>query len=391
MLLISAAQRAVATTIAREVAARLASVTDRDGAAAATRRPGTRSDHAGQAQLYAALHDREPRAGWDATGHRLLENAVTKAGSAGLFSGGLAGLGVAAVLLRGRTGRYRGLLEKLDAAVVPIADHDLINGTAGAGVYALLRGRPPAIVAVTAALAEAAAGDPPFFVPPHRVPPAWSLPEGYVDCGLAHGAAGPVALLALLTEQGKQADLSAEHAERPEVRTRALTRAADWLLDAAETDEWGIAWPAGLAGDDRMPSPRRASWCYGVPGIARALWLAGRALDEPHHQSVARDAMTALLDASDAWGLDSSPNLCHGIAGLLLVTAAFAADDARFAPAAEDLLDRLVDAFDPSLPLGFDVTGPGLLTGAAGIALTLLTVTGDSPADDPALRPFLVG
>jgi hypothetical protein len=43
---------------------------------------------------------------------------------------------------------------------------------------------------------------------------------------------------------------------------------------------------------------------------------------------------------------------------------------------------------EPKMPLGFDTDGAGLLTGAAGVALTLLTATGDSPG--PAARPFLV-
>jgi hypothetical protein len=271
-------------------------------------------------------------------------------------------------------------LAKVDGAIDRVENHvenhDLIEGTTGVGVYLLMRPLPARRQAVVGALAKAAAGDPPFHVPPHRVPPAWALPQGYADCGLAHGAAGPLALLALLSE---------EHAEVP---AGTLARIADWLLDVAHTDEWGIAWPAGVAGRDRLPSPRRASWCYGVPGIARALWLAGRALNEPGYQSVAREAMTALLDHPEAWGIGASPDLCHGLGGLLLVTGAFAADDARFGAAVGDLLDRVLGAFDPDLPLGFATGGEGLLTGAAGVALALLTVTGDAPG--PAARPFLV-
>ncbi|GAA4489040.1 hypothetical protein GCM10023191_019210 [Actinoallomurus oryzae] len=359
------------------MAARLASGGTPDGTAAG---PGRRPDHVGRAHLYAALHRLEPEAGWDRIGHRFLEGGLTTAGPAGLFNGGLAGLGVAAALLKGPTGRYGNLLAKVDGAIDRVENHvenhDLMEGTTGVGVYLLMRPLPERRRAVVGALAKAAAGDPPFHVPPHRVPPAWALPQGYADCGLAHGAAGPLALLALLSE---------EHTEVP---AGTLARIADWLLDVAHTDEWGIAWPAGVAGRDRLPSPRRASWCYGVPGIARALWLAGRALNEPGYQSVAREAMTALLDHPEAWGIGASPDLCHGLGGLLLVTGAFAADDERFGTAVGDLLDRVLGAFDPDLPLGFATGGEGLLTGAAGVALALLTVTGDAPG--PAARPFLV-
>ncbi|MGW4965555.1 hypothetical protein ACWEPL_50745 [Nonomuraea sp. NPDC004186] len=60
------------------------------------------------------------------------------------------------------------------------------------------------------------------------------------------------------------------------------------------------------------------------------------------------------------------------------MTATFAG--AEFGSAVEGLFDRLCAAYDSRLPLGFDVSGPGLLNGAAGIALALLAVTDDLEA-----------
>ncbi|MET7328848.1 lanthionine synthetase LanC family protein [Nonomuraea sp. NPDC005650] len=347
----------------------------------------------GLVPLYAALDGLAPNSEWDVSGHHILKDGTFTGpgGTAGLFSGGLAGFGVAAALMGRRAGRYGKVLGRLDAAVGPVAGHDLIDGTAGAGVYLLMRSPSAGLEAVARELARGASACPPF--PMRRIPPGWSVGDGYADCGLAHGVAGPLAVLSLLSGH-------AEEIARPAVETLA-----EWLLGAAVRDQWGTAWPAGVDGAQAYPSPRRASWCYGVPGVARALWLAGEALDEPRYRRAARDAMAELLDAPDGWGLDSL-GVCHGLAGLMLMTATFvtgatgdelgaagdgfgaagdgfgAAGDGfgaagdGFGAAVELLFDRVCAAYDSRLPLGFDVAGPGLLNGAAGIALALLAVTG---------------
>ena len=398
MLLIDEHRRAAALAIAQETAARIAT----QGTMSPVTSPSTPQrpaqpapGGAGLVPLYAALDQIYPDAGWDELGHPFLKQGLLEAdlaagGPAGLLDGGAACVGVAAVLLRGRTGRYQKLLDRLDAVVGPSADHDLTCGTAGAGVYVLLRPQAARREAVARGLIRGAAARPPFPVPAHRIPPAWTVGEGYADCGLAHGAAGPLAVLSLLATRDAGITADAEGAgSGPDLRP-AIAGLAEWLLAHARHDEWGTTWPAGVAGDEWYPSPLRASWCYGVPGIARGLWLAGDALAEPRYRRAARDAMLQLLGSPAAWGLDSA-NLCHGLAGLLLVTSAFAAADRdddddgqaagpRFAEAADELFDRLCAAYAPRRPLGFDVSGPGLLGGAAGIALALLAATGDLSA-----------
>nr|WP_276615419.1 lanthionine synthetase LanC family protein [Nonomuraea basaltis] len=330
--------------------------------------------------LYSAIDKMDSNNGWGMIGHRFLTCGMRAgaAGTAGLFDGGVAALGAAAASLRGDTGRYERLLGRIDAAVGPVADHDLISGTAGAGLYLLLRPPMSKRDEVASALAGGAGARPPY--PMRHVPAAWQVADGYADCGLAHGAAGPLAVLALLCTD-RPAGAAPEE-------SRAIRTVADWLLGLAREDRWGTAWPAGVDRVTWHPSPRRAAWCYGVPGIARALRLAGDALCEPRYQRAADDAMAQLLQAPESWGLEG-PGVCHGLAGLMLITAAFATHPRdRFALAVEDLFDRLCDAYDSRLPLGFDVTGPGLLSGAAGIALALLVVTGGDPI---ASKLFLAG
>lgn len=364
VLLTSASRRAAALSIAQELAARLTA-----GEHSARRHPASLSHGgAGFVMLYAALGRISPGDGWNAVGHRFLADGIRAgfAGRAGLFDGGIAGLGVAAASLSGSTGAYERLLSRTDAAVAAVPDHDLVSGTAGAGLYLLLRPPGEKREDMVAALTRSAAASPPYPMPVHRIPAGWTVADGYADCGLAHGVAGALAVLALLVRDG---DTSGPNVTSGTDRSERIRKVADWLLTQARQDEWGTVWPAGVDGATRYPSSRRASWCYGVPGVARALWLAGDAVGEPRYRHVATEAMERLVAAPTVWGLDT-PGICHGWAGLMLISAAFGLDAAT-----NELFDRLCAAYDGRRPLGFDVPGPGLLTGAAGIALALLTVT----------------
>ena len=94
--------------------------------------------------------------------------------------------------------------------------------------------------------------------------------------------------------------------------------------------------------------------------------------------------------------MDRSPGLCHGIAGLLEITLRFAHDtgDPEFAAVAAELTGQLLAMHEPDRPFGYrarddkgaKVDQPGLLDGAAGVALTLLAAaTGVEPGWDGML------
>lgn len=167
----------------------------------------------------------------------------------------------------------------------------------------------------------------------------------------------------------------------------AIKRVAYWLADHRADDAWGPAWAAGVDMQG-VPGTPRSAWCYGSVGVARALWLAGAAVQDPGLQALALDAMAAVYRRpAAARRIDDTPGLCHGLAGLLQATLRFAhdTDDPRFAAEAETLTRRLLDMVDPERPYLFtapDGPGsvadrPGLLDGAAGVALTLLAAATD--------------
>jgi len=405
-----------ARSVAMAVAARLA---DRDRLADAvtstaattaypesTRwRPSTVAlGDAGLALCCAELHAHNPDAGWDRVGHRFLGTAVaglTDDAPLGLF-GGLSGVAAAAGQLGGAQ-RYRRLRAQLDDRLLPAlrpaaeridstdgalpaAAYDVISGLAGCAAGLLARPADPgvraALVEVAGVLVRLLDGDglPRLATPPEHVlaEQRAEAPDGWTDCGVAHGVPGLVATLALLALDRR---VGPAVTELPGLLP-ALRRGAAWVVGQAVTVDGRTEWPRVVLPGAGAGRPAPPGWCYGTPGVARALWLAGRALDEPGHQRLAVDAMLAAC-RSDA--LPRSPALCHGLAGLLTITRLFWLDtgEPAFGRAAGRVLTELLDRYDPDLPLGYRdvepagslVDNPGLLSGAAGIVLALLAAT----------------
>ena len=204
-----------------------------------------------------------------------------------------------------------------------------------------------------------------------------------MNFGLAHGIPGPLALLSLAWTAGVRVEGQAE----------AIECIADWLLEWREKDAWGNYWTPYLplayyADRDAVetPQPARASWCYGAPGIARALEFAAIALGRPEWTEAGLDAFRSLLARPvEDWGITDDA-LCHGWAGMLHLCSQFDQlhPGDEFGRAADTIAARLVERFDPAAPFGYRyyqpvadlyLDLPGLMEGAAGIALALDTYT----------------
>ncbi len=130
------------------------------------------------------------------------------------------------------------------------------------------------------------------------------------------------------------------------------------------------------------PAAQRPSLCYGAAGQARAQQLAALALGDTDRQLTAEQALVSALTDPAQLAATTDISLCHGFAGLAHVTACAAAD--ALAPTAGQLralLPGLLNAIHPSgasperaataLLTAAD-RGPGLLDGAAGVALAVL-------------------
>jgi lantibiotic biosynthesis protein len=410
--------------------------------------------HAGLALLSGALDQQDPGQGWDRSAHRHLTLAARALEAvprppAGLFAG-LAGIGLVATVLSDDGARYRRLLAALDQALVArvpalvgalergggeagrdgvrrrvggcaVRELDLISGLTGIAAYLLLRREEPGVGAalheVLGSLVELTGSDekgPRWRSRPDQLSPdeRARYPTGSLNCGLAHGIPGPLAVLSLALRAGT--DLPG----LPD----AVARTADWLTAHRTDDPSGPNWPnavslpdgsagSGAARRDRRAegpprsgaypvAPARSAWCYGGPGVAAALRLAGNALGDTaaRHHDLAAAALSAALARPAEVARVASPTFCHGRAGLLAITSTFAraTGDEGFRRAAATMAAELVDRFDPAAPLGYRdlesggrlIDQPGLLTGAPGIALALLGAT--SPVEPAWARLFLL-
>jgi lantibiotic modifying enzyme len=259
------------------------------------------------------------------------------------------------------------------------APYDLIDGLTGLGVYALARWpRPRAaqcVLGVVEQLARRARHDRDGIY--WWTPPSWRGPRreryqpGGVDLGVAHGIAGVIPFLARVHRLGL-----AHQTVRP-----LLDGAVRWLLAHMVDTASGPTVPYFVA-DGAEPGPARSAWCYGDPGVAATLLLAARDARESAWAAAATGlAVRAATRPPDQTGVVDA-GLCHGSAGLAhlfnrmyQITAEPAlADAARF------WVERTLELCSAETP-GRGVTpteaarpawkGPGLLEGAAGVALAM--------------------
>jgi lantibiotic biosynthesis protein len=267
-------------------------------------------------------------------------------------------------------------------------DYDLISGLAGFGVYAAERLPRPAagllLERLLDRLEETAERRPEgltWRTDPELLPD-WQrqlCPNGYYNLGLAHGVPGVIGLLGLMCQAGVLVQRA-----RP-----LLEQAVAWLL-AQRLPGVEDASYARWLGADGPGDPARSAWCYGDPGVAAALLLAARAIGEPdwERQSVALALAAAHRPRERAGVVDAG--LCHGAAGLAHIfnRMAQATGDERLAEAARVWFQRTLEFRQDGQGIGgflawapeADGTpawkaDPGLLTGAAGIALALLAAS----------------
>jgi lantibiotic biosynthesis protein len=379
---------------------------------------------AGLCVLMGAMDSRYPEEGWDVRGHAFLvemQEALTADGGARDLSlwgrDGLCGFGMAVrALSRGGT-RYQQLQANVNEALVQaltphlaecrkrlatglkMSDYDVMEGVAGGGRYLLLQllhkeadcsGMRGALEDVLAYLVELCESR---VVQGERVP-GWHVPvenlvleidrerypQGNFNAGVAHGIPGPLALMAVALRQGIEVQGQRE----------AMRRIVDWLMQMAWEDEHGVFWPERVSWqaqrEGKMDHGRDSgAWCYGAPGVARTLWLAGEALDEPAWKKTALQAFCGVFQRSDLSNTPA-PTICHGLAGLLRIARRMHEESGE--PELQDVcatLERRVLAmFEQEAPFGFadlmlvagvgnePLHNPGLLDGAAGAALVLL-------------------
>ncbi|MCK9904429.1 lanthionine synthetase C family protein [Frankia sp. Cpl3] len=355
----------------------------------------------------ALLHSERAHAGaghWDSV-QTWLTAATSGRVSVSMNSSLYAGIPAVAFAVHtaaGQTRRYTTARTALDRAVATIAhrrvdaanaridrgepvqftEYDVISGLTGIGAHLLAHA--PGDDALGRILTYLVRLTTPINLDGEELPGWWcshdpsqgNAPEfagGHANLGMAHGTAGPLALLSLATRAG--------------IRVDGQTDAINALC--AFYDRWrqdtlgGPFWPQWITCADQQatrpaqPGPGRPSWCYGTPGIARALQLAGLATGNTARQNAAEQALATCISDSARLAHLAEAGLCHGWAGLYQTVARAAAD------ATTDTLSRHLPTLAASLLLSAPSTSgraDGLLEGETGIALVLHSVATGAPA-----------
>jgi class I lanthipeptide synthase len=279
--------------------------------------------------------------------------------------------------------------------------YDLIQGICGVGCYTLYSSEDPLfrnltenivriLVDFCKPLQTEGVTVPGWYVAENDIlntSSAFTRPKGNFNLGLAHGICGVLALLANAYLKGIIVEGQKE----------TIQKISDWICkksfrDEKDTIRWShtVPWEEEVGkGYIHPQKPCRDAWCYGVPGVARSLLFAGHALQDKNLVDFALQAFLGVFKRSQAdWKL-SGPTLCHGIAGLLLLTHGVSQEspDIDFRPQIDMLKEILLTYYNPHHPFGFQDIEHGFngedivvnragFFGAAGVLLTLLTIAG---------------
>ncbi|HEU4966338.1 MAG TPA: lanthionine synthetase C family protein [Candidatus Saccharimonadales bacterium] len=346
---------------------------------------------------------------WDMVAHQYLTKAVNEFDyqhpTFGLFDG-VCGIPYVAVLASPDGAHYSRLKKSTDDYLVhwlknylpniegtgcSVVRYDLVSGIVGIVAYILSQDQaalPEHLVHICQRslcylVSQATSRNDnglPYFITPENIRHSDKLqqhPYGYSDCGVAHGIAGVIAVMALALRAGWTVPGLKE----------SVASLSIWMISHTIQDENGINWPSAVSvkKDGTLNGSRgsRVAWCYGIPGIARALWLAGRELRNDEVSAAALATFDSLMKRPrKLWGVQSA-NLCHGLGGILQATLRMYWDSGlpRFGTFAEDLTLDIVKMYDANTLFGFQDysangtlwDNPRLLEGAPGIALVLLT------------------
>jgi len=326
----------------------------------------------------------------------LVEGVLAGVASPMLYDGGLAGIGwtLAHVL----DGDGDGLLPRIDRTMLDVVSispwggkYDLAHGLVGYGVYFLerLRSGPEPIareglarvVDQLATLAIRTADGVTWrtaaeLLPDHQRA-RW--PTGCHDCGVAHGQAGAIALLA------RAAGID----DPPDGAATLCEDATRWLVaQRGAANEVGGRFPT-FGGEGVAFEPSRTAWCYGDLGVAIALWrveaelglACGLARETALDCATRTPARCQVVDAA----------LCHGSAGLAHLCNRFfqASGDPTFRDAAQQWFAATLACDGVAGLPGYEIWGDQpfrLIDGAIGVGLALVAaITPTEPGWDRLL------
>ena len=376
--------------------------------------------------LFGELDSMNPNDGWDLVGHSLMieiQHYIKQEGVAftSTFSG-LAGIGFAARALSRNGTRYLNFINNINAFLIEevkarltaikdrmpdvyMSDYDSIEGLSGVARYLLFYQSDDEVKKTLENILEYLVEITKDIMINGQKIPGWFIsrdnqflesdkqfnPIGNFNCGMSHGIAGPMAILAISLINGVEIKGQRE----------SIYKIASWLMDRKGIiNESDFYFPPTVSWEQELnrqysTSPSRDAWCYGSPGVSRSLFLAGKSLRNEDFIKASQQTLQSVFRRSDEeWGLDS-PTFCHGLSGLLHITEIMnqSLGTNPFEKEIVRLRNMIIETYDENHPFGFQdiekmeskvahFNKAGLLDGATGVLLVLLSsINGKSQTD----------
>lgn len=296
--------------------------------------------------------------------------------------------------------KYRAYFEMVHSLLIEKVDHvsgwDLTHGASGIGLYLAYEKSASSQQALKRLLATLVDSCKVKRVQ-EKLVPGWyqsqdeqftdedktNYPQGNFNLGLAHGAPGILLTLSQALKMGIEVT----------GQRSCMHFLIDWIQAKAFTQDRFLIWPERIPFEERNERGLiRMAWCYGNPGVLRSLYIAALSLQDKTLLQFCKARFTEIFELDEEIWYLSSSTLCHGKAGLLLLTQHMAKDtgDHRLQQKCEMLTSKIRASFDQTAPFGFDNLEPkkcpremratgfqrhcnaGFIDGAAGILLALL-------------------
>ncbi|MCY8504112.1 lanthionine synthetase C family protein [Bacillus atrophaeus] len=217
--------------------------------------------------------------------------------------------------------------------------------------------------------------------------------KGYFNSGMAHGISGVLAFLSILKKENykiKNLELGIKNIQ-------------NWLLEKLKTHK-GIHYIPNVIENEVVRNEtffnHRDAWCYGTPGVSRAIFLSGIALNDQRVKVQALELFKTFFSRDEKDRKIISPTICHGYAGILMLTLRMYKDtnDRFLAEKKHDILNEMLTFYSQLSFSKFNnyelISGKiveekkvGLLEGSTGIALVLISFIFDQDSWD---KVFLI-
>lgn len=204
-------------------------------------------------------------------------------------------------------------------------------------------------------------------------------PSGFINIGLSHG----IPALLIILCNAKKLNIYTDGLDE------CIQKIADFLIKFQIKDEIGVYWGTHVSLEEYyqgtvLNKNTRDAWCYGTPGVAYSLLIAGKTLN---NQTYIDCAIRGMELASKRLYDIFSPSFCHGLAGVAYICNRFYEETniSDFRQTALTLANDIMKYYNKEYPFGFkNIEGSekgkeyydyvGLIDGTAGILLTLLAI-----------------